>query len=174
MNIVAVMAMAVSRDNRIALTVSADHLIGRYDLAVRIPNPLWPVNLLIITCRRIAMPPTLTRRAQYIARNILETPLSLYEMTAEYAPWEDGMESTSSAAHSIIFEATCIASDIYAVGVAGRVHNAVRLHSRCFMRLLHYVPPLIATNTVVVFCQSEIVLHKIVKTTRYTGLSQEE
>lgn len=29
-----VMAMAVTRDNRLALTVSADNLIGRYDLAV--------------------------------------------------------------------------------------------------------------------------------------------
>ena len=31
---VAVMAMAVSRDATLALTVSADHLIGRYDLMV--------------------------------------------------------------------------------------------------------------------------------------------
>lgn len=28
------MAMAVSKDSRLALTVSADHLIGRYDLTV--------------------------------------------------------------------------------------------------------------------------------------------
>ncbi|KAI0779107.1 WD-40 repeat-containing protein [Irpex lacteus] len=33
LHVESVMAMAVSRDNRIALTVSADHLIGRYDLA---------------------------------------------------------------------------------------------------------------------------------------------
>jgi hypothetical protein len=31
------MAMAVSMDNTLALTVSADHLIGRYDLSVRYP-----------------------------------------------------------------------------------------------------------------------------------------
>ena len=30
-----VMAMSVSRTNSLALTVSADHLIGRYDLTVR-------------------------------------------------------------------------------------------------------------------------------------------
>lgn len=29
------MAMTVSRDNSLALTVSADHLIGRYDIKVR-------------------------------------------------------------------------------------------------------------------------------------------
>lgn len=29
------MAMAVSRDNSIALTISADHLIGRYGIVVR-------------------------------------------------------------------------------------------------------------------------------------------
>jgi hypothetical protein len=29
-----VMAMAVSHDNALALTVSADHIIGRYDLTV--------------------------------------------------------------------------------------------------------------------------------------------
>jgi ASTRA-associated protein 1 len=32
-----VMGMAVSRLNNLALTVSADHLVGRYDLAVSIP-----------------------------------------------------------------------------------------------------------------------------------------
>jgi hypothetical protein len=31
------MGMAVSRLNNLALTVSADHLVGRYDLAVSIP-----------------------------------------------------------------------------------------------------------------------------------------
>ncbi|KAJ6601349.1 WD40-repeat-containing domain protein [Mycena vulgaris] len=34
----AVMAMRVSRDNRLALTVSADHLIGRYDLTEDAPT----------------------------------------------------------------------------------------------------------------------------------------
>lgn len=30
------MAMRVSRDNLFALTVSADHIVGRYELSVRI------------------------------------------------------------------------------------------------------------------------------------------
>lgn len=34
-----VMAMAVSRDNSLALTISADHLVGRYDLTVRLIAP---------------------------------------------------------------------------------------------------------------------------------------
>ncbi|KAI5892652.1 WD40 repeat-like protein [Schizophyllum commune H4-8] len=34
-----IMAMAVTRDNALALTVSADHLIGRYDLNVRATEP---------------------------------------------------------------------------------------------------------------------------------------
>lgn len=34
-----VMAMAVTRDNMLALTVSADHLVGRYDLTVRSDPP---------------------------------------------------------------------------------------------------------------------------------------
>ncbi|KAF8207616.1 WD40-repeat-containing domain protein [Mycena galopus ATCC 62051] len=33
LHVEAIMAMRVSRDNRLALTVSADHLVGRYDLA---------------------------------------------------------------------------------------------------------------------------------------------
>lgn len=32
------MAMAVSPNNRLALSVSADHLIGRYDLQAREPS----------------------------------------------------------------------------------------------------------------------------------------
>ena len=37
----AVMAMRVSKMNHFALTVSADHLIGRYDLKARHVSSLW-------------------------------------------------------------------------------------------------------------------------------------
>ncbi|KAF9805046.1 hypothetical protein IEO21_09207 [Rhodonia placenta] len=40
LHVESVMAMAVSRDNSFALTVSADHLIGRYDLQAR-PSRDW-------------------------------------------------------------------------------------------------------------------------------------
>ena len=36
-----VMAMRVSKSNSFALTVSVDHLVGRYDLEVRIVSLLW-------------------------------------------------------------------------------------------------------------------------------------
>jgi hypothetical protein len=37
-----VMAMAVTLDGTLALSVSADHIIGRYNLAVRVVYSGWP------------------------------------------------------------------------------------------------------------------------------------
>ena len=42
------MAMAVSKDKKIALTVSADHLVGRYDLSVSCVF-IEPICILTIT-----------------------------------------------------------------------------------------------------------------------------
>ena len=47
------MAMRVSKSNSFALTVSADHLVGRYDLKARIVTFGLGQSILIITTGRV-------------------------------------------------------------------------------------------------------------------------
>jgi hypothetical protein len=88
----AVMAMAVSRDNHLALTVSADHIIGRYDLAVR--RQQFSKYVYIDGNDRRVLSTMLARRALSIEPNIPATRLLLSETTVGYALSAAGTEST--------------------------------------------------------------------------------
>lgn len=90
------MAMAVTMDNTLALTVSADHLVGRYDLTVQfflfrnLPALFDP---LLLRSRSLA---PMKQVAQPIE---LSTPVMLQSqsaVTAKCAQSEDGMESMFS------------------------------------------------------------------------------
>lgn len=84
------MAMRVSRDNRFALTVSADHLVGRYDISVRaLPPSMNIVEQFFDRANRILM-----RDVLCIALNILGMPHLLSAMMDGYVPLAVGTAST--------------------------------------------------------------------------------
>lgn len=97
------MAMAVSKDCGFALTVSADHIVGRYDLvrhrALDSRRSLDRVSTSRTCRRRLKQNNRLVRSEQ----SIQEIAPFLSVMTDVYAQWEAGMvgESHSSTDHGI-------------------------------------------------------------------------
>jgi hypothetical protein len=108
------MAMAVSRDNHLALTVSADHIIGRYDLAVR--RQQFAKCVYIDGNNRRVLSTILARRALSIEPNIPATRLLLSETTVGYALSAAGTESRfalcSQATHKDVQRQTTGVADL--------------------------------------------------------------
>ena len=87
-----VMAMAVSRDGAFALSVSADHLIGQYNLAVSDTKGCTFGHRGLTLRRRLKSRNLCPPRAPCTKRSILGTVPSVSEMTGESAPLAAGME----------------------------------------------------------------------------------
>jgi hypothetical protein len=85
------MGMAVSRDNSLALTVSADHLVGRYNLLVRHLLSKNYITDLLSNHRQPKGPKIQMGASLRIAPNNLATAPSSYAMMAVYVQWVDGM-----------------------------------------------------------------------------------
>jgi len=85
------MAMAVSTDNALALTVSADHIIGRYDLAVGCHGTFF---ILVVSFMFVlGSKPRRCPLVQPIEQNILEILPLPYGVTGRSVLSEVGMES---------------------------------------------------------------------------------
>jgi hypothetical protein len=100
-----VMAMAVSRDSTFALTVSADNLIGKYDLMVTLKQFFFPVSIHVHGIYRIQANQILLSRlpAPFIGPSILEILLLPYETMEKYVLLADGMESELCRGPAILF-----------------------------------------------------------------------
>jgi hypothetical protein len=82
-----VMAMSVSMDNTLALTVSADHLVGRYDLVVLFVSTilLWFPDPHVVDTRSRTHRRSLYLTLGGIEQNIRATQLLHCVVTGRYA-----------------------------------------------------------------------------------------